>query len=392
MTTFSVDQSGTSVDISSNAAGFTQNSLYQYYLNSGNLSNGSDSFVITFGDGASIRLTDFNEIPFFSGSSSNESVIGIPSSAEGGFTNTINLIGGYGYFSTFDIYDDISGELLIDDYQPQDGFSGYFEPIVQLGYTSGNLTISAPTQTTGSSYGSASIDSLNGTINYTEAVSGYVGGAGGTPVSQYISGGSGSPWIFALTTPEPICFVEGTSFNIFSGSCKKIENLEIGEYVETVDGFKPIKWVAKKFYPPSIVKQFPRVLPIRFKKDSLSKGVPSHDLFVSQKHALIFNCKAIPAEILINGLSIVQCTADEFIDGITYFHLEFEKCEIIKANGALSTSYVDVGNRVEFDNFNEYKMLYGNVKPLSLHGYTGATKVEYRTLRKVLFRRSLSLC
>ena len=213
METFPVNQSGTTVQISSTAAGFTKNSANRYYLNSSNQSLSTDSFVITFGDGASLKLTNFNEIPFFTGgSSSTESVVGIPATAEGDFTNSINLIGGYAYESRFDIYDNTSGSLLLDNYQPQQDYTTYLKPYAQFGYSSGYLTVRAPR---GSSFGNASIG-VDGVGNLTPSNPTYVGGAGGTQGSQFVSGGGASPWIFSLSspTPVPICFVEGTLIHV----------------------------------------------------------------------------------------------------------------------------------------------------------------------------------
>jgi hypothetical protein len=65
MATYSVTQGSSTIQISSTAAGFTQNSNpYQYYLNDLGASNASDSFIITFGDGTSIRFTDFNNFTY----------------------------------------------------------------------------------------------------------------------------------------------------------------------------------------------------------------------------------------------------------------------------------------------------------------------------------------
>jgi hypothetical protein len=83
MATYSVTQGSSTIQISSTAAGFTQNSNpYQYYPNNLGASSAADSFIITFGDGSSIRFTDFIN---FGASTASISVAGIPGTPEFGF-------------------------------------------------------------------------------------------------------------------------------------------------------------------------------------------------------------------------------------------------------------------------------------------------------------------
>jgi hypothetical protein len=386
VTTYSVTQSGTTVQISSSAAGFTQNSAYQYYLNSANLSLSTDSHIVTFGDGASIRLTDFSEIPGI-GSSSTVSVVGIPATAEGGFDNSVNIIGGGGFLSTFDIYDNVSGSLLIDDYQPQGGIGEYFQPYAQFGYTnsSSSLTVRAPRTSVSGAGASIGADGLG---SFTRSIGSYVGGVSGTPGSQYVSGGGASPWVFSLTsptpTPVPICFVKGTLIHVGGGVYNQIEDLRTGDWIETSRGIKRIKWVAIKHYPPSVIKQFPQVLPVRILANALGDQVPFADLYVSQKHAILLNGKAYGARGLVNGRTITLVDHWDNPNGLDYLHLEFATSETIDAQGVESTSFVSVGNRSEFDNASEYEILYGDLDAPSRHDYVLASHAEHSLMKDLL--------
>ena len=395
MTTYSVTQSGTTVQISSSAAGFTQNSAYQYYLNSANLSLSTDSYIVTFGDGASIRLTDFSEIPSFGGfggSSSRESVVGIPATAEGGFDNSVNIIGGGGFGSTFDIYDNISGSLLIDDYQPQPSppSGGYFQPYAEFGYTdsSSSLTVRAPRTPGFLAHASIGTDGLG---SFTPSIGSYVGGNSGTPGSQYVSGGGASPWVFSLSVPAPpppppapICFVKGTLVHVGGGTYVRIQDLRTGDWIETSRGIKRIKWVAIKHYPPSVIKQFPQVLPVRILANALGDQVPFADLYVSQKHAILLNGKAYGARGLVNGRTITLVDHWDNPNGLDYLHLEFTTSETIDAQGVESTSFVSVGNRSEFDNASEYEILYGDLDAPSRHDYVLASHAEHSLMKDLL--------
>ena len=140
MATYSVQQSGGAISISSTAGGFTQQSNpYQYYLNSGSNSQQSDKYTFTFADGGSFYLTDFSQTDSAFGgnalaSSSIINVAGIPSNADTGYGSTINVIGGrFGDFfgsgtlvSTYDIFDATNNVRLVDNFKPQGGLNGAY--------------------------------------------------------------------------------------------------------------------------------------------------------------------------------------------------------------------------------------------------------------------------
>jgi hypothetical protein len=356
MAPFSVSQGSSTVEISSTVSGFTQNSPYRYYFGDASATR-SDSVTITFGDGASVRLTDFNEIS--SGSSSNKNVIGIPNTPRTGFENSFNIIGGSDAFATFDVYDAYSNLLLLDNYKPQN-FS-YFEPYARFGYTSGQLTIDAPRQ--GGFFGSASINTA-GNVQLSPNPSSYVGGAAGTASgNQYVSGSStAASWVFALTgaAPVPVCFAKGTLIIVPDGSWVQIQKLQIGDLVLTADGAKKIKWVPQRKYTKQVLSIFPQTLPVRIQAGALGEGMPSTDLLVSRKHGLVIEGVEIGAETLCNGANITHCKAEEFPDGLTYYHIEFEEQEVLMANGCSNSSFVSTGNRSEFDNVEEYRSRYGD--------------------------------
>jgi hypothetical protein len=69
----------------------------------------------------------------------------------------------------------------------------------------------------------------------------------------------------------------------------------------------------------------------------------------------------IPARALTNGVSITQ---EEWADGVTYLHLEFDTHTLIYAEGAPAESFIDDESRGQFDNAEEYSMLY----PQALRG------------------------
>ncbi|WP_202208906.1 Hint domain-containing protein, partial [Gluconobacter sp. Gdi] len=57
--------------------------------------------------------------------------------------------------------------------------------------------------------------------------------------------------------------------------------------------------------------------------------------------------KLVPARMLVNGASIL---IDRTINSYTYYHVELESHEAVWAENALTESYLDTGNRSQFDN------------------------------------------
>jgi hypothetical protein len=355
MAPFSVSQGSSTVEISSTVSGFTQNSPYRYYFGNASATS-SDSVTITLGDGAGVRLTDFNEIT--SSSSSSGNVIGIPSTPQAGFENSFNIIGGLGFAATFDVYDANSNLLLLNDYRPQN--TSYIRPYARFGYTNGRLTIDAPRQ--GGVFGSASINT-NGNGQFSPNPSFYVGGDAGTSVNQYVSGGGATPWVFSLTVPAPppvVCFCKGTLIKTAEGKEVPIQELRIGDHIATSKGPLPIKWIAKRtaWKQRSTESEYEEALPVKIQAGSLGDGIPSQDLLVSRCHGMWIDGRVVNAKFLENGVNIYQVSEAEFPECVQYLHLEFDEEVLVEANSALACSYVNLNNRRHFDNYPEFISRY----------------------------------
>lgn len=360
MSSFSVSQGSSTVQISSDAAGFTKEYTNQYYLNDNGLSSNSDSFVISFADGASIRLSDFSAIPLVA-SRNDANVLGIPASPEGSFQSSFNIIGGERSTSRFDVYDNNSNLLLLDDYYPTNGT--YWEPYAQFGYSSGSLTIRSPRAI--AFFGSASINPT-GLGTFSPAATSYVGGASGTAQNQYTSGGGANPWVFALTgvSSEPICFAKGTLISRSDGSELPIEALAVGDLVATSSGDLPIKWIGRRTLHRrlSTLNQYKNFIPVRIEAGSLGANIPRKDLLVSDCHGICVDGKIVNASFLVNQINIYKDDDGNYPFQVDYFHLEFEDEVMVMANGAQACSYVNAGNRRDFDNYAEFISRFINIE------------------------------
>jgi hypothetical protein len=158
----------------------------------------------------------------------------------------------------------------------------------------------------------------------------------------------------------PFCFLSGTRIATPIGSVA-VEELCIGDSILTFDGrCVPIKWigyqtVSTRFGPAE------RLMPVRFASGSLGSGLPQTDLTVTADHGMLVDGVICHAGALLNGTSITRVPLEEIGETYTVYHIETEEHEIILANGAPAETFIDNVSRRAFDNYAEFKALYGDV-------------------------------
>lgn len=141
------------------------------------------------------------------------------------------------------------------------------------------------------------------------------------------------------------CFLRGTMILTAEGE-KPVEDVKVGDFVVTQDdGLQPVLWQGGFEVRGGQIDVL-QARPIKIRKGSLGRGVPSADLFVSPNHCMMLAsscCEllfAVP-EVLVaakalvdlEGLSVAHGSAE-----VQYHHLLFERHQIIFANGTPTES------------------------------------------------------
>lgn len=146
-----------------------------------------------------------------------------------------------------------------------------------------------------------------------------------------------------------VCFLPGALIDA-DGALRRVEDLRIGDQVMTYDKGHPslreVIWVGKRevTVQPGLAPD-DAGCPVRVRKNAFSEGVPFEDLLVTPEHCFYFDGQFVPVRMLVNGGSILYDTTIRQYD---CFHIETAQHAVIRANGALTESYLDTGNRRSF--------------------------------------------
>lgn len=146
-----------------------------------------------------------------------------------------------------------------------------------------------------------------------------------------------------LTAP---CYVAGTNLAGQQGEVR-IDKLVIGDVVRTLfAGLAPVVWIGRRLVDCRRHPEPHKVWPICVYADAFGDGLPLRNLWLSPDHAVFVNDVLIPIRYLINDISIAQLSVDEVI----YYHIELAKHDVLVAEGMPAESYLDTGDRSNFEN------------------------------------------
>lgn len=147
------------------------------------------------------------------------------------------------------------------------------------------------------------------------------------------------------------CFLSGSEICTADG-IRAVEDIQIGDQLVAFDWkhntsvTRQVVWAGKAH--ATVQADLPddeAGWPVRILKDALADGVPYKDMLITGEHCLFFDGKFVPARMLVNGASIFY---DKTITSYDYYHVETEQHSVITADGVLTESYLDTGNRLSF--------------------------------------------
>ena len=136
-----------------------------------------------------------------------------------------------------------------------------------------------------------------------------------------------------------VCFVSGTMIETPQGPVP-IEDLRVGDQVLTRDhGAQDIRMIFVRDLDFSTAPD--KLKPIAFEPSSLGGGRPNRRLCVSPQHRVLVTDPE-GHESLVPAKSLIDCRGVRVMRGkrrITYFHLVFDRHEIILSDGVFTESF-----------------------------------------------------
>ncbi|MGF1276562.1 Hint domain-containing protein [Acetobacter pasteurianus] len=212
-----------------------------------------------------------------------------------------------------------------------------------------------------------------------------------TPLVSYVtlaSGASPSDFYWDSSTDSIVCFLAGTMIRTCAGEVA-IENIQIGDEIITFDGrsggqtVRPVVWVGKAhaIVRPGLPDD-EAGYPVCVIKDAIADGVPYKDMLITSEHCLFFEGRFVPVRILVNGSTIFY---DKSITSYDYYHVETDQHSVIIADGMLTESYLDTGNRRAFRQKGKVAALRINTK--SWEHNAGAPLCVERSFVEPLFHK-----
>ena len=204
------------------------------------------------------------------------------------------------------------------------------------------------TVTSGGAYGDLTFDATTGEFTFTidrDAV--FASGSDQTVVISVTGTDGGSSDTDTIYINLTICVARGTLIETEDGAVP-VENLRAGDMVKTVDGpAQPVRWIGCSSVSRAELGVDPSLRPIRIAAGAFGKGRPARELTVSPQHRILVNDwraelffgeqeVLVPAKGLVNETTI---RIDHAADGVDYFHVLFDRHEIMLTEGLPTESF-----------------------------------------------------
>ncbi|MBK4215071.1 Hint domain-containing protein [Paracoccus caeni] len=128
---------------------------------------------------------------------------------------------------------------------------------------------------------------------------------------------------------------------------RRVEDLRVGDLVATRDhGLQKLRWIGNRRIMARELSARPELRAIRISAGSLGRGLPKSDLLVSPQHRILVRSLIAQRmfgtpEVLVAAKQLLELDGidrAEDLDEIEYFHLLFDRHEIVYSNGAETES------------------------------------------------------
>ena len=185
-----------------------------------------------------------------------------------------------------------------------------------------------------------SMDPVSGVLSLTVNKTDFLG----TGTAQFQVGGHGdvSDNVFISF----VCFADGTQIKTVDGP-RKVERLRVGDLIPTKSGtVQPIRWIGSRKLDSIDLATHPHLRPIEIDAGALGNGKPRKPLTLSPQHRVFVSSPEVqllfgmdealvPAKGLVNGTTIRVSRQDT----VTYYHILFDRHELIKSHGTWTESF-----------------------------------------------------
>jgi hypothetical protein len=185
------------------------------------------------------------------------------------------------------------------------------------------------------------------------------------------------------------CLLKGTKISTPLGE-RAVEDLQIGEDVDTLSGRRTIKWIGcNRFTKDDGRPWVDSVMPIRVARCAIDDLRPHHDLYLSPNHCVFLDGILIPVKHLVNHASIAPAMPSG-MTVIEYYHIELDSHEVILAEGAPVESFLNEDwQRESFSNFVAYERLYRGERQSAMTPFAPIVTYHNRREKAAGIARSL---
>ena len=175
-----------------------------------------------------------------------------------------------------------------------------------------------------------------------------------------------------LVANAVVCFARGTLIKTPAGEVR-VEDLTAGDDVLTMDtGPQKIRWIGSTQRDSIDLAANPKLRPVRITAGALGDGLPAQDLLVSRQHRFLVRSAIAQrmfetSEVLLPAIKLIDLDGidiAEDVDSVEYFHILFDRHEIVRSNGAWSESLFtgpEALQAVPFASAQEIKKLFPEI-------------------------------